>query len=427
MLKSRLAVPCVLLASCLGRLLAINSHPSEQVTSPLLSATKRKRLLQTKAGKASKRGDDDSLHFCKRNEEAGSVYECAFDSFARLDQQARDELIDLCAAQSSVVIRRSFADGGHKRFNICPALLKYFETGVELDNEMGSIYIVRNNDGTFALVGEALKQSQGEQCDATQDCGVGLVCCTASHQCEIDLYQNGTESREETFVPTSSPSRSPSTVQPTNTPSMEPSSKPTPTPSNAPSVTPSSTPSASPTRSPFAPPSSSPLVAPTHYPTVEPSQIPSTRPSSSPSGSPSQDPSSMSDIPIPITCERNEDCDACSICSANKTCAPPSNGCICDSNCPSGKPKCYQVEGHVGQCGCDSNEQCNAEIGETCDWSCVIADSPPFCSTPKARDGDCESINGSGYVCPIGGTMCIRPSRPTPPPSSRPRFGILFE
>ncbi|KAL3781908.1 hypothetical protein HJC23_004093 [Cyclotella cryptica] len=431
MLKSQFATPCFLLASCLGQLHAIDSYASD--VTPLASTNNRKRLLQTKAGKASKRGDGGPLHFCTRNEETDSIYECAVDSFARLDQQVSDELIALCAAQSSVVLRRSFADGSHKRFDICPALLKYFETGVELDTGMGTIYVLHNNDGTCALVGESLRQSQGEQCDTTEDCGVGLVCCSVSHQCKADLYQNETEGGEETLIPSTSPSRSPSSSSSsssTSAPTVGPSRKPSISPSNAPSIAPSSTPSASPTSSPssrpIALPCCSPIASPTHYPTATPSETPSTRPTFSPSTSPSQGPSSVTNIPIPVTCERNEDCDACSICNASKMCVPPSNGCLCDSNCPSDKPKCYEVVGTVGQCGCDSNEQCNTGIGETCDLSCVIADSPPFCSTPEARDGDCESINGSGYMCPPGGTMCIRPARPTPPPTSRPRFGILF-
>jgi hypothetical protein len=219
---------------------------------------------------------------------------------------------------------------------------------------------------------------------------------------------------------TSPPTKYPLTAEPTNYPTSSPSKSPIFNPSVSPSLPPtSSAPIQEPSRSPSTSPSNNPSSLPSRSPSISPTSMPSRNPSIPPSNSPTISPSQKPTIVSNIACETDDDCDLCSTCNSSKLCAPPSYGCLCDSNCPSDRPKCYHVGNVLGSCGCDSNDQCNG-IGETCDYSCVIADSPKSCETPESRNKDCEGLNGPGYVCSAGSTRCTNPPSPTPLPTPRP-------
>lgn len=370
-------MPCVMLVSYFGGVKSLPVADSKGVRGGRILKSKSKSGKMGKQAKNSENG----VHYC---EQIFTGYECSVDSFTEVDRSITDEMVELCETQHTVQMRRSFVDGSHRHYDICPALLKYFDNGVEFDHGSTSIVMMHNGDGSCVFRGETLRQLEGGKCDTSHDCIVGLV-CSPNYQCSNDASSSG-EDETKTSSPSNAPSRIPSVL------------------------------SSSPVRNPSLSPSISQILDPSKAPSMSPS---SDTPSSSLSVYPSsQQPSTVSNVGH---CETDDDCNECSVCKSDKRCAPPQSGCLCDSNCPATKPKCYQPIGSTyGQCGCESDSQCNATIGETCAYSCVIADFPKLCETPESRNHDCEAINGPGYICEAGATKCTNPPRPTVTPTPRP-------
>eukprot|EP00585_Thalassiosira_rotula_P002591 CAMPEP_0196138286 /NCGR_PEP_ID=MMETSP0910-20130528/5974_1 /TAXON_ID=49265 /ORGANISM="Thalassiosira rotula, Strain GSO102" /LENGTH=336 /DNA_ID=CAMNT_0041398869 /DNA_START=256 /DNA_END=1266 /DNA_ORIENTATION=+ len=152
------------------------SSPSDSDGEPEILGT-QSTDLSIELSRTIENASDGRRILCTRDD--GQLDCNVEDSFLSIDWKTCRKMMRHCKRGNTVSVSRTWTSNGDtSRYNICPyeGTIHKYRTST-LTNERGEEFDLELTHGEYCrLEGEALVQSEGEVCDVSNDCAVGLGC-----------------------------------------------------------------------------------------------------------------------------------------------------------------------------------------------------------------------------------------------------------